>query len=377
MTAKRFLLIASYGNSLINFRWHFMKALQDAGFEVHAAAPDLPAHSEVRQWLEARNVRVHEIPMQRNGLNPLRDLVTLHALFRLMRRLSPTHTMGYTIKPVLYGALAARLARVPRRFCLITGLGYVFSDQPAGLKRRLMRTLVERLYRLAIACCHKVFFQNPDDLALFRERGLLGRTPAVVVNGSGVDTRHFAPVPLPEAPSFVLISRLLGDKGVREYAEAARQIRAEHPQARFQLVGYLDANPDAITDEELQRWIADGRLEYLGRLKDVRPALAASSTFVLPSAYREGVPRTILEALAMGRAIITTDMPGCRETVHDGDNGYLVAPRSVPSLVLAIRRMIEQPVLLERMGRRSREIALDKYDVTRVNAVMLKEMGVS
>lgn len=175
--------------------------------------------------------------------------------------------------------------------------------------------------------------------------------------------------------SFLLIARLLGDKGVREYAEAARIIKAKHPKVEFHLVGWIDENPAAIAQAELDTWVAEKVVNYWGKLSDVRPAIAASSVYVLPS-YREGTPRTVLEAMAMGRAIITTDAPGCRETVIHGQNGYLVPVKSVEELVQAMQTFINDPQLMVRMGQRSREIALEKYDVHQVNAHMMSEMGV-
>lgn len=371
-----FLLIASYPDSLLNFRGPLLDALLTHGLAVHVAAPDMPLGSPLRQQLEARGLQVHDIPLRRTGMNPLADLATLLHLWRLMRRIRPDHVLGYTIKPVIYGSLAARLAGVPRRFALITGLGYAFTGQQAGGLRGRLRALIQRLYGLALGGTHKAFFQNPDDEALFRSLGILRpATPSCVVNGSGVDVAQFAVSPLPAAPRFLLIARLLGDKGVREYVEAARRVRARHPEAQFALVGWVDENPDAIKQAELDAWVAEGVVEYLGRLKDVRPAIADCSVYVLPS-YREGTPRTVLEAMAMGRAIITTDAPGCRETVVDGDNGFMVPVKAVDELAAAMLRFVEQPQLAAHMGSRSRQIAEEKYDVHRVNAVMLKEMGV-
>lgn len=372
-----FLLIASFPDSLLHFRGSLLNALLARGFSVHVAAPDLPVGSTMRQRLEAKGLQVHDIPLRRTGMNPLADLRSLLNLWRLMRRIRPDHVLGYTIKPVIYGSLAARLARVPRRFALITGLGYAFQGQEdSGDGRGLLRSLVQRLYAVALHGTHKVFFQNPDDQALFRVLGILPpATPTFVVNGSGVDVAEYSVAPLPTAPRFLLIARLLGDKGVREYAEAARQVRARHPDAVFSLVGWIDENPDAIKQDELDAWVADGTLEFLGRLSDVRPAIAGCSVYVLPS-YREGTPRTVLEAMAMGRAIITTDAPGCRETVVDDDNGFLVPVKAVNELVAAMQRFIVECELAARMGARSREIAEQKYDVHRVNAVMLKEMGI-
>jgi glycosyltransferase involved in cell wall biosynthesis len=194
-----------------------------------------------------------------------------------------------------------------------------------------------------------------------------------VVNGSGVDVTAFAVAPLPTEPHFLLIARLLGDKGVREYAQAAQRTREIYPQARFSLVGWLDENPDSISQAELDSWVREGTLNFLGRLSDVRPALASCSVFVLPS-YREGTPRTVLEAMAMGRAVITTDAPGCRETVVNGDNGFLVSVKSVAALTVAMTRFLDDPELAVRMGRRGRYLAEQKYDVHKVNAMMLKEM---
>lgn len=302
------------------------------------------------------------------------DLGLLLAIYRIMRTLDVDVVLPYTVKPVIYGTIAAWLAGVPRRYALVTGLGYAFTQQRQGLLTRI----IYLLYRFALSKAHKVFFQNPDDERLFRELGLLPvSVPSVVVNGSGVDVAAFTVMPLPSGlPAFLLIGRLLGDKGLREYAEAARRVRAVCPGAHFRLVGWIDTNPDAIAQSELDAWIADGTLEFLGKLDDVRPAIADCTVYVLPS-FREGTPRTVLEAMAMGRPIITTDAPGCRETVVDGENGFLVPVKSVDALVHAMLKFIEDPTLAVRMGKCSREIAEDKYDVHKVNAVMLREMGIT
>lgn len=366
------LLVASLAESVMNFRADLLRAFQSKGFEVHVAAPGLRGDSDLKQRMLECGWQVHSFPLQRTGMNPFADLRTLWFLYRLTKKIGPSVVLPYTIKPVIYGTLAAWLAGVPGRFAMVTGLGYTFMGHA---ERSGLATLVKRMYRFTLDKTRRVFFQNPDDQALFRSLGLLRHsTPSSLVNGSGVDVSSFVVAPLPPEPHFLLIARLLGDKGVREYAQAAQRVKKQFPQARFSLVGWLDENPDAITQSELDAWVHAGTLDYLGHLSDVRPAIAACSVYVLPS-YREGTPRTVLEAMAMGRAVITTDAPGCRETVVDGDNGFLVPVKSVDALAEAMTRFITDATLAARMGQRGRQLAEDKYDVHKVNAALLKEMG--
>lgn len=375
----KFLMISSFLPSVLNFRGKLLKEIATQDYEIHIMAPEFASFPEELQKLEALGYHLHEIPMQRTGTNLIADLKLLKNLYQKIRQLQPDYVLSYTIKPVIYGTLASWLAKVPHRFALITGLGYAFQNVESG-KRSLFQKMVHGLYAQALKHSDKVFFQNPDDLKLFQDMQLLdANKPNVVVNGSGVNVQDFDVMPLPKnaqgqvKASFSLIARLLGDKGVREYAEAARIIKGQYPEAEFHLVGWIDDNPSAISQTELDTWIADGRLKFWGKLSDVRPAIAESSVYVLPS-YREGTPRTVLEAMAMGRAVITTDAPGCRETVSNGVNGYLVGVKSVDDLVQAMQYFIEDPKLIESMGQRSREIALNKYDVHQVNQHMLTEM---
>ncbi|MDP5129829.1 MAG: glycosyltransferase family 4 protein [Paraglaciecola sp.] len=372
---KRFLLVAGYPDSLLNFRGPFLRALLAEGLDVHVAAPDLPEDSPIRHKLENLGVQVHEVILKRTGVNPLIDLITMVQLWWLMRSIKPDFTLGYTIKPVIYGSLAAWFAAVPHRYAMITGLGYAFQGENGD--RLWLKRIVASLYSAALANTHKVFFQNPDDEALFYQQNILRQIEqkSVVVNGSGIDVDSFKLVTLPEKPCFLLIARLIGDKGVREYVKSASIVKNSHPEASFGLVGWIDDNPDSISENELAEWIDFGVIEFYGRLADVKPAIANCSVYVLPS-YREGTPRTVLEAMAMGRPIITTDAPGCRETVTDGDNGYLVPVKSVEDLALAMQKFIKNPDLIKAMGKQSRQIAEEKYDVNKVNQQMLHEMGV-
>ncbi|OZB49292.1 MAG: glycosyltransferase family 1 protein [Polynucleobacter sp. 39-45-136] len=374
----KILIIGGLGESLINFRGHLLTAMQAKGLDVHVAAPDLHETSHIFRQLKAMGLSVHCIPVMRNSTNPFADLRLAWTLLGLMYKIAPDMVLGYTVKPVIYGTLTAWIARVPRRFALITGLGYAFKDDR---HHSFLRVLVHGLYYLSIGRASLTFFQNPDDLALFRKCGILSRnSPVCVVNGSGVDLDRFAVKPFPlnnleaAGAQFLFVGRLLGDKGIYEYMQAVRLIKRAHPEVRCLLVGWIDSNPNSISRDELSEWLADSGVEFLGRLTDVRPAIETCSVFVLPS-YREGTPRTVLEAMSMGRPIITTDTPGCRETVIDGDNGFLIPVKNINALVEAMKKFIDDPSLISRMGARSRQIVEDKYDVHKVNAVMLKAMG--
>lgn len=368
---QRFVVIAGYAPSLVNFRGPLLRALRAQGHQVIALAPgEAP---EVQQTLASWGVHYFPISLERTGMDPRRDSRDMAALTERLRELRPDAVLAYTIKPIVYGLLAARAAGVARRYALVTGLGYSFQGE--GLKRKALSQVTGQLYRAALLGARRVIFQNPDDRNLFVERGLVRPEQTTIVNGSGVDLAHYAPAPLPDAPIFLLIARLLREKGVVEYVEAARQLRAEAPNARFLLAGPLDSNPSSVSAAELEGWVAEGTVEYLGELKDVRPALAQSSVYVLPS-YREGTPRTVLEAMALGRPVVTTDAPGCRETVEPGVNGLLVPVADVPKLVGAMREMLDADKR-QAMGAASLALARRKYDVNVVNGQMLEALDLS
>ncbi len=349
--------------------------LLERDHEVHVAAPGLGQDDETVSWLVSQGVVCHDVILSRTGLSARADLATLLGLRRLCRQIKPDVFLGYTIKPVIWGLIAAHMAGVPQRVALITGLGYSFTGKQTGL-RKLVGHIARGLYRIALKRATLVMFQNSDDCEEFRNSSLLdSKTPVEIVAGSGVDIDRFCPKAFPQPPmQFLLIARLLGDKGIREYVAAAAEIRKIWPQAQFHLVGGTDPNPDRISDAEVGQWVQDGKIVWHGHISDVRPNLEACHVYVLPS-YREGTPRTVLEAMSMARPIITTDAPGCRDTVVDGQNGFLVPVQDAKALATAMEKFCECPELLTQMGARSRQIAEDKYNVRKVNAHMISAMG--
>jgi glycosyltransferase involved in cell wall biosynthesis len=366
------VVLGSYAPSLVNFRGPMIEALAARGYEVVAMAPTIDP--SVQEQLEALGATALEAPMARNSLNPLEMFRSIRRLKRILSEINPVAIISYTIQPVILGSVAAAHAGVPKIIALVTGLGFAFTEGK-GAKRKLSRLAAGVLYRWALKRAGTIIFQNPDDRDFFQNQGMVRRNSKVaVVNGSGIDLDRFAQVSLPEKPVFLMIARLIADKGVREYAAAATRLKRRYPDTVFRLVGYLDPAPNAITRVELDGMIAGG-IEFLGKLDDVRPVIAGAGIFVLPSFYREGTPRSSLEAMAMGRTVITTDAPGCRETVEDGRTGFLVPPRDAASLEAAMERFIASPELIAEMGARSRELAERKFEVQAVNQSIFTAAG--
>lgn len=370
--SSRILLLASYAPSLLNFRGPLIRDMIGAGHSVSVGAPDIDATT--RGDLEKLGASVHEVPLHRNGTGIRSDLAYLRALWRLIKHLQPDILLTYTIKPNIWGAFAAARAGVASA-AMVTGLGYAFAASGGSMKSRAARWIARRLYRAATKRNTRVIFQNPDDRDDFVSQGCLAdRSKIGMVNGSGVDLAHYQRAPLPKAPTFLMIARLLVSKGVREYAEAARHLRKRYPDARFVLVGPHDEGLDAIDPSEFQAWIDEGLIEWPGPANDVRPAIREAAVYVLPS-YREGTPRSVLEAMAMGRPIITSDAPGCRETIRDGVEGFLVPPKDSKALSDAMERFLLDPDLIPVMGEAAYARAVDKYAVERVNRQMMKLLG--
>lgn len=373
----KIVVIAGYGPSLINFRGPLLREMVALGHEVIAMAPLVPyGEPDFAPELEAMGISFKAIRLNRRGMNPLRDLITFIDIREEFRRDKPDVVLCYTIKPVIYGSLAAQLAFVPSINGLITGLGSAFFR--SGVSGRMIKGLVEGLYRAALKKNRTVIFQNPDDEAFFRSEKLVPeQAKTLVTPGSGVDLTKFSPSPLPEdtPPTFLLIARLLKAKGVYEFAEAARMIRQDHPEARFHVVGPLEEGAEGVREADLAAWREQGLIEWFGLQDDIRPHLADCTVFVLPSYYGEGLPRTLLEAAAMARPSITTDHPGCREGVVDGETGLLVPVRDAEALSAAMKRFIAQPGLAKTMGQAARKLAETKFDATLVNMTILEALS--
>ncbi|WP_379923598.1 glycosyltransferase family 4 protein [Erythrobacter sp. R86502] len=369
-------MLSSLAFSLINFRGKLLEALRSAGHEVIAIAPDNDA--VVRGKLADMGIELRAVVMDRTGTNLLADLKTVAAYVRLIWQEKPDVVLAYTQKPIIYGGIACRIAGVGRYYALMSGLGYLFSD--AASERRVLKWLFCRLYRAGLKRAERVFVFNSDDRSDMIAAGILDRTsPIVQVPGSGVDLDRFAKAALPAGPvRFLMIGRLMRDKGVLEYAKAAAIVVAQHPDSRFALIGRPElSNPTGMNAADLVSLKSEYPIELIDETDDVPSFLRQAHVFVLPTYYREGLPRTILEALAAGRAVITTDTPGCRDAVKDEFNGFLVPPRDAESLAVAMMRLVEDRELLAVMADRSRELAETVYDVKLVNQLLMDEMRLS
>lgn len=384
-------IIAGYGPSLTGFRGPLIKSILACGYEVVGIAPDDDSLTHSR--LAEVGARFIPVTLRRTSSSIFGDIHYYHALRDIIRVEKPDIVFSYTVKPVIYGSFAARKEGVSKVYSMMTGLGHVYGDG-GGLKRLFLRTIVNNLLYQAFKRCDGVFFHNPDDLAELRRRHVLRKdAKAYPVAGSGVDMERFVPQALPEwnethPLTFCLVARLIEEKGILEYAEALREIKTRH-NVHGILVAHPDANPSAIPVEKAHKWHSEGLLEFVEGADDVRPYLARSHVFVLPS-YREGTPRSVLEAMSVGRAIITTDSPGCRETVPlteegleekrlgeavlRGKNGFLVRPRDSQAIVEAMERIIRCPDCVASMREESLRLTREKFDARLVTHAMLEVM---
>jgi glycosyltransferase involved in cell wall biosynthesis len=358
----RVLFVDNDVNSFYSYRIEMARAARVTGFDVHVAAPE----GKAAEILLKEGFTFHPIAMTRSGLKPWKELGTIVALFKLYRKLRPDLVHHLRLKPVLYGGLAADAARIPAVVGLLTGLGYVFTAETG--KAAFMRKMVTLSCKVAFRRGNqRIIFQNPDDRFIFVENQILPAHKTVLIKGSGVDVKTYVPTPEPDGvPVVLLAARMLGDKGVVEFVEAAQSLRKAGVQARFVLVGETDpGNPTAISIEQLRQWADGGDVEWWGQRGDMHDVLAQSHIVCLPS-LREGVPKVLIEAAACGRAIVTTDAPGCREIVRNGENGLLVPVRNSKALAQALRLLIENVALRATMGAKGRDIVVEEFSLERV-----------
>ena len=357
----KIILFANTDWYLFKFRIAQARALRDLGVDLTLVSPPGTFSPE----LEKMGYRWLPFPLSRSGMNPLSEAAAIRRLVRLYRREHPDLVHHFTIKSILYGSLAAKAAGVKAIVNGVTGLGYVFSSgSPA---RRLLRLLVEAWYRLALRGTQAVF-DNDEDRRFFISRKLIRMEAAHVVRSAGVDVELYTPAPEPEGvPVVMLAGRMLWDKGIREYVEAARLLRRDGVPARLVLVGEPDAgNPASITREQLQAWDASGEVEWWGFRADMPSVIRQVNIVCLPS-YREGLPTTLIEAGACGRAVVATDVTGCRDAVRDGVTGLLVPAKDAAALAAGLMALLRDPSLRRKMGQAGRQMAVDEFSTGRVN----------
>ncbi len=367
--SKTFCIVATNGMSLVNFRGPFIRELVKRGF--HVVCVSIESDEEMGEGIRALGAEYRQIAGDRTGIGILSGLKMISAYKSFFRELRPDYLFLYMSKPIAFGGAAAISTKMPHVNILVNGLENAYYR--TGMKDALVRFVMSYFYKRVAGVSDNVFFQNHDDRQYFVTHGMLKRDNSCVVGGSGVDMRHFERQPLPEGSVVLMTARLLWSKGIREFFDAVRKVKANHPELMVLLVGGLDENDEAIKKDELDAFVRENEVEYCGFAEDVRPYLKRCSIFVLPS-YHEGLPRSVIEAMATGRPIITTDVPGCRETVKDGVNGYLVPSRDSGLLAEKMTMLVEDSELRKRMAEESYRICLEKFDSDKVNASLLDAM---
>ena len=355
----RIILVSNTAWYLYNFRLPLAKALRDRGDEVIFLSPPSEDENYSHRLLN-EGFLWRPFSFSRKGMNPFQDGQTILRLTRAYREIKPDLVHHFTIKPVLYGSIAANLAGIPLTVNSITGLGYIFADSSSKVK--IVRQVVKFLYRFGTRHAFTIF-QNPEDRDLFNEKGLVPYTRSALIRGSGADLVKFHLTPLPKGiPIVTLAARLINDKGITEFVQAAKLLRLKGVEATFRLVGSPDlGNPNSVELEEIQKWVNEGLVEYLGWQEDMVSVYQSTTIQCQPSSYREGLPKTLLEAAACGRPLVATDIPGCREIVRPGENGFLVPVRNPLALANALQKLIEDPQLCIKMGIKGREIVEHEF----------------
>ena len=365
------IVFSSYTPSLFWYRIEMMQCFIEKGYEVYAVADQ--DDGEWKDKFAKIGIHYRQIFIQRNGMNPFKDLRTLREIVELYKELKPYKVFTYQAKSTIYGGIAGRIVGGIEVYPMVGGVGSVFLSD--SIKTRILRLIVKIEYRIALKKSKTVFFQNIDDEDIFKKYGIIKGQRICRLAGSGVNTEHFKPMELPERTAFLLTARLIKDKGVMEYLEACEKLKKDYKEVKCLLVGPYDTNPTAITEEEIKPYIDKGIIEYFGNQEDVRPFLGLCSVFVLPS-YREGTPKDVLEAMSCERAILTTDTTGCRETVDNGKNGFLVPVKDSESLYKKMKYMVENPEIVKVMAKESRKMAQEKFDVRIVNDNICKAMDI-
>lgn len=374
----KILIIGTTASSIYHFRKEFITALIKKNHIVYALTCE-DKKQELKKIRELDAIPI-SYKLNRGGLNPLEDIQTIFELARRIKKISPDIVFSYFIKPVIFGSLAARIARVPKVVGMLEGLGYAFTEQPEGLsnKTKIIKSIQIALYRVALPQLDELIFLNRDDPEELLEKHSIKAQSMHVLGGIGLNLEEYAYQPSPNTKviNFLFIGRLLKEKGIHEFVAAAKLVKHTYPNVTFTILGAVDnANPGALKKAELEHLIASGIITYPGYVDNITHWIANSHIFVLPS-YREGVPRSTQEAMAIGRPIITTDVPGCRETVIDGRNGFLVEKWNPDALAKKMIYFIENPEKIEQMGLESYKIAQEKYDANKVNKRLLKILGV-
>lgn len=368
---KIFILVSPKNRSAYNFRGDLIKDIQSKGYRVVVTGPN----QDGKEKIEALGANFIEVPIDKNGLNPLADISYCLKLSKIMKRENADAMMAYTIKPVIYGSIAGWLAGVKNRTVMVTGAGYLFASRT--LKARIIKLISFALYKIGLFATHKVIFQNIDDLNEFVDNGLVHKRKCHVVNGSGVNMHKYTPSEYPKTPSFFFLGRLVYAKGGMDFVKAAKLVKEKYPESRFMILGKLEKDlPDAIKADDLMPYVNDGIVELFPETDNIAQYYAMTSVFVLPTAYREGTPRVILEALASARAVITTYTPGCKETVIDGKNGFFVPTHNPKAVAEKMMYFIEHPDDIAKMGSESLKLCRDKYEIGLINKDMLSIMGV-
>lgn len=366
----KILVISPKNKTTFNFRGDLIRDMINSGHEVYATGPNKDFIEDV---MALGIKKFYEVPFVKDNTNPFGDISYEKRLKDVIKEVGPDMTFAYTIKPVVYGSIAARAAGVDKIYAMVTGLGRAYSS--GGIKTKAIKEATKILYKKAFKGCNRVLFQNSDDIEQFVSGGYLPREKTALVNGSGVNMERFAKSDIPEAPVFLMVSRIIREKGVLDYLEAARKMKAAleergRPGARCILLGGFDSSIGALKPEDIQPYVDDGSIELPGEVKDPVEFYQKASVFVLPSYYREGLPRTILEGMSSGRPIITTDWPGCREAIEDGVNGFLVPIKDPDALAKKMITLATDYELTKKMGNSAYEICKDKYEVSVVNKQM-------